>query len=130
MTHGVDDRPASVIRLCRGHRGWEGEVTGRSFISEQLGVLCEGLMELAWPARCVGCDLPGTLLCEDCEECATVYRRDDGVSLLRCTFWSRGLYGVPGRPNGRRPRCAGISLHRRPVRGVVHRHLGSHAGGL
>lgn len=30
------------------------------------GVLWEGFKELAWPTRCVGCDVPGELLCEDC----------------------------------------------------------------
>ncbi|NTU89736.1 MAG: hypothetical protein HGA54_07520, partial [Actinobacteria bacterium] len=45
-----------------------GKLTGKpSFITEQLSVLREGFLELAWPARCVGCDLPGTLLCADCE---------------------------------------------------------------
>lgn len=28
--------------------------------------LWEGLQELAWPTRCVGCDTPGALLCEEC----------------------------------------------------------------
>lgn len=28
--------------------------------------LWEGFQELAWPTRCVGCDAPGELLCEDC----------------------------------------------------------------
>lgn len=28
--------------------------------------LWEGLKEAIWPTRCVGCDLPGELLCEDC----------------------------------------------------------------
>lgn len=28
----------------------------------------EAVQELLWPARCVGCDLPGTVLCADCAE--------------------------------------------------------------
>ncbi|MDR1016027.1 MAG: double zinc ribbon domain-containing protein, partial [Coriobacteriales bacterium] len=28
----------------------------------------DALLELAWPARCVGCERPGTLLCERCAE--------------------------------------------------------------
>lgn len=30
--------------------------------------LREGFLELAWPTRCVGCDMPGELLCGDCRE--------------------------------------------------------------
>ena len=30
------------------------------------GEVGHGLLELAWPTRCVFCDLPGALLCEDC----------------------------------------------------------------
>lgn len=33
-----------------------------------VGSLWEGFQELAWPTRCVGCDLPGELLCEGCRE--------------------------------------------------------------
>ncbi|MGN0286405.1 MAG: ComF family protein [Atopobiaceae bacterium] len=28
--------------------------------------LLEGMEELLWPMRCVGCDYPGSLLCDDC----------------------------------------------------------------
>ena len=28
--------------------------------------LADGAQELVWPTRCLGCDLPGELLCEDC----------------------------------------------------------------
>lgn len=31
-----------------------------------LGTLGSGVSELLWPTRCVGCDAPGTLLCEEC----------------------------------------------------------------
>lgn len=31
-----------------------------------LATLRQGFEELLWPTRCVGCDLPGELLCEDC----------------------------------------------------------------
>lgn len=31
-------------------------------------VLRQGFEELLWPTRCVGCDLPGELLCEDCRD--------------------------------------------------------------
>ena len=30
--------------------------------------LGEGAAELLWPTRCVGCDMPGVLLCPDCRE--------------------------------------------------------------
>ena len=32
------------------------------------GTLGEGFSELLWPTRCVGCNLPGGLLCPSCEE--------------------------------------------------------------
>lgn len=31
-----------------------------------LGGLVDGLQELMWPTRCVGCELPGELLCDQC----------------------------------------------------------------
>lgn len=36
----------------------------QNFCSEAL----EGIQELLWPTRCVGCDMPGELLCGDCRE--------------------------------------------------------------
>jgi predicted amidophosphoribosyltransferase len=33
-----------------------------------IGALLEGLAELLWPARCVGCDELGVLLCERCDD--------------------------------------------------------------
>ena len=36
-------------RICRATRG-----------------LVDGAQELAWPTRCLGCDLPGELLCDEC----------------------------------------------------------------
>ena len=30
--------------------------------------LRDGFLELAWPTRCAGCDMPGELLCGDCRE--------------------------------------------------------------
>lgn len=44
----------------------------RKPLSERLisgaRLLGQGMVELAWPTRCVCCDLPGTLLCDDCRE--------------------------------------------------------------
>lgn len=31
-----------------------------------VGSVLEGLKELAWPTRCVGCDRPGELICDEC----------------------------------------------------------------
>lgn len=31
-----------------------------------LDGLCEGMQELIWPTRCVSCELPGELLCDQC----------------------------------------------------------------
>jgi predicted amidophosphoribosyltransferase len=36
----------------------------------------EGLLELLCPTRCAGCDLPGTLLCGECEESLPRVERD------------------------------------------------------
>jgi predicted amidophosphoribosyltransferase len=33
-----------------------------------VGRLAEGLLELLAPTRCAGCDLPGSLLCDECDE--------------------------------------------------------------
>lgn len=33
-----------------------------------LSTLRQGFEELLWPTRCVGCDLPGELVCEGCRE--------------------------------------------------------------
>lgn len=35
-------------------------------LASGLNVAKEGVEELLWPTRCVLCDVPGTLLCEDC----------------------------------------------------------------
>ena len=34
----------------------------------ELPAPAEALAELVWPTRCVGCNMPGELLCEDCRE--------------------------------------------------------------
>ena len=57
----------------------------------------DGLLELVWPTRCVGCDRPGSLLCDDCraelpliapEEACTECGAPYGV--LACTeCWCR-----------------------------------------
>ena len=35
-------------------------------LASHLNIVKEGVEELLWPTRCVLCDVPGTLLCEDC----------------------------------------------------------------
>lgn len=40
----------------------------RASVRETPAVLCDGLLELLYPARCVVCDLPGTVFCEPCEQ--------------------------------------------------------------
>ena len=75
----------------------------------------EALAELIWPTRCVGCNLPGELLCDDCRDdlpwidqrwacpsCGAPY------GWLTCTECdrSRGAEGLPqldGSHLGRRP---------------------------
>jgi predicted amidophosphoribosyltransferase len=54
------------------------------------------LLDLIFPPRCAGCDLPGTLLCERCS--AAVARIDAAGACPRC--------GAPGR-DGRCAECAG-----------------------
>lgn len=56
--------PSAII----GHRG--------------VKTLLDGMAELLWPARCAGCDLPGTLLCEDCAK--SIPRIDPSHACPRC----------------------------------------------
>jgi predicted amidophosphoribosyltransferase len=55
---------------------------------ESIGVgggvrrLAGGLAELLWPTRCVGCDAPGTLLCEGCRSRVAVI--DQAWACPRC----------------------------------------------
>lgn len=35
---------------------------------DTLGELADGMLELAWPTRCVVCDMPGALVCDSCAE--------------------------------------------------------------
>ena len=35
-------------------------------IARAAGELLDGAQELAWPTRCLGCELPGELLCDEC----------------------------------------------------------------
>ncbi|MGI6755018.1 MAG: ComF family protein [Atopobiaceae bacterium] len=39
----------------------------REGASDALSLLSEGLKELVWPTRCLGCGQPGSLLCERCK---------------------------------------------------------------
>ncbi len=36
-------------------------------IAAAMGDIVGGLVDLAWPRRCIGCDMPGVSLCPDCE---------------------------------------------------------------
>ncbi|MCL1847783.1 MAG: double zinc ribbon domain-containing protein [Coriobacteriia bacterium] len=42
--------------------------TIRHYLKRGLRQLAEGLLELVWPTRCVGCEKHGTLLCGSCQE--------------------------------------------------------------
>ena len=33
-----------------------------------MGELADGMQELVWPTRCLGCGLPGELLCDECRQ--------------------------------------------------------------
>lgn len=51
--------------------GLSGPVAARersvvSRVASGLRVMGEGVAELLWPTRCVLCDVPGTLLCDEC----------------------------------------------------------------
>ncbi len=50
--------------------------------SPTLARLIDGAFEFLWPARCVGCDEPGTLLCAECAEALPVI--DQRFSCPRC----------------------------------------------
>lgn len=47
-----------------------------------MGRFAEGLLELLCPTRCAGCDLPGELLCEECED--SLPRVDRDTACPRC----------------------------------------------
>ncbi len=47
-----------------------------------MGRLAEGLLELLCPTRCAGCDLPGALLCDECDE--ALPRVDVSTACPRC----------------------------------------------
>jgi len=70
-------------------------------VADAADYLAEGFKELIWPTRCVGCDLPGTLLCEECE--AALPRIDPDQACPHCG----AAHGVilctecdPAKPNG------------------------------
>lgn len=48
-------------------------------LGRELG---SGLLELAWPTRCAICDMPGSLLCEECD--AKLPRIDHAKACPRC----------------------------------------------
>jgi predicted amidophosphoribosyltransferase len=47
-----------------------------------VGRLAEGLLELLCPTRCAGCDLPGALLCDACED--ALPRVESATACPRC----------------------------------------------
>lgn len=68
-------------------------------IKEGIRELFDGLCELLWPTRCVGCDLPGTLLCAACRD--TLPFIDQATACPRCgapcgCFICTECYGVDG----------------------------------
>ena len=44
--------------------------------------LADGLAEVLWPTRCVGCDAMGALLCEECR--SRLWEIDQGLACPRC----------------------------------------------
>ncbi|MGI6221008.1 MAG: ComF family protein [Coriobacteriales bacterium] len=44
--------------------------------------LRDGFLEMAWPTRCVGCDMPGELLCPDCRDALPLI--DPAAACPRC----------------------------------------------
>ena len=54
----------------------------RGSVRAGLSELGRGALELAWPTRCVGCDAPGTLLCDACR--ASLPAIDQTLACPRC----------------------------------------------
>ncbi|MBP3885126.1 MAG: ComF family protein [Olsenella sp.] len=53
----------------RAPTGGRASADGRTFLRvahEALRVFADGALELLYPTRCVSCDLPGELVCDDC----------------------------------------------------------------
>ena len=84
-------------------------------ISELARQTADALAETLWPTRCVGCDQPGELLCEECRaglpwieqhlacpSCGAPYgfltcTECDGSWLPRATVAALGFHGAPAR---------------------------------
>ncbi len=84
-------------------------------ISELAHQAADALAETLWPTRCVGCDQPGELLCEECRaglpwveqrlacpSCGAPYgfltcTECDGTWLPRATVAALGFHGAPAR---------------------------------
>ena len=84
-------------------------------ISELARQTADALAETLWPTRCVGCDQPGELLCEECRaglpwieqhlacpSCGAPYgfltcTECDGAWLPRATVAALGFHGAPAR---------------------------------
>jgi ComF family protein len=48
--------------------------------------LLEALLELLWPTRCAGCDLPGDVLCDACREALPRIERADACPLCGAPY--------------------------------------------
>lgn len=84
-------------------------------IGSVLGTMGESLAEALWPTRCVGCDQPGELLCDECRAslpwveqrlacpaCGAPFgfltcTECDGTWLPRVTVAALGFHGAPAR---------------------------------
>ena len=53
--------------------------------TELVRGIAEGATELVWPTRCVGCDMPGELVCDECR---------DGLPWI-CQRWACPTCGAP-----------------------------------
>lgn len=77
---GADEVPDSG-KATRG-RGPRFGPRFRAFIGQTPGFLRDGFLESFYPARCAICDLPGTMLCEACEQ--RLCPIDRAVACPRC----------------------------------------------
>ncbi len=62
----------------RGRRAPDAGGAARRVVAS----VAAGMAELMWPTRCVGCDAPGTLLCDDCR--AALRPIDQAEACPRC----------------------------------------------
>lgn len=100
-----------VTRELQSYMRLQGRGRKAFLVANRLHVaryFASALAEALWPTRCVGCELPGTLLCPDCA--ASLPRIDPSLACPRCGApfgWLTCTECTDARPPGE----TGATLH-------------------